>query len=53
MGVGYMIVKSKYNGYGQVEIKETGHDYDFIAYIEILSSVLIASFGVFSVNEEI
>lgn len=29
-----MIVKSKYDGYGQVEIKTTGHDYDFIAYIE-------------------
>ena len=32
--VDIMIVKSKYDGYGQVEIKETGHDYDFIAYIE-------------------
>lgn len=29
-----MIVKSKYNGYGEVEIKETGNEYDFIAYIE-------------------
>ena len=29
-----MIIKSKYEGYGQVELKTTGHDYDFIAYIE-------------------
>lgn len=29
-----MIVKSKYDGYGQVNIKSTGHDYDFIATIE-------------------
>ena len=29
-----MIIKSKYEGYGQVDIKTTGHDYDFIAYIE-------------------
>lgn len=29
-----MIIKSKYDGYGQVEFKETGHDYDFIAYVE-------------------
>lgn len=29
-----MIVKSKYDGYGEVEIKETGHNYDFIAYVE-------------------
>lgn len=29
-----MIVKSKYDGYGKVEIKETGHNYDFIAYVE-------------------
>lgn len=29
-----MIVKSKYNGYGEVEIKETGNEYDFIAYVE-------------------
>lgn len=29
-----MVVKSKYDNYGQVEIKMTEHDYDFIAYIE-------------------
>lgn len=29
-----MVVKSKYNNYGEVEIKETGHNYDFIAYVE-------------------
>lgn len=29
-----MIVKSKYDGYGKVEIKETGKDHDFIAYVE-------------------
>lgn len=29
-----MIVKSKYDGYGEVEVKTTGHDYDFIAHIE-------------------
>lgn len=29
-----MVVKSKYDGYGQVDIKKTGHDYDFIATIE-------------------
>ena len=29
-----MIIKSKYDGYGQVELKETRHDYDFIAYVE-------------------
>lgn len=29
-----MIIKSKYDGYGQVEIKETGRDYDFIAVVE-------------------
>ena len=29
-----MIINSKYDGYGQVEFKETGHDYDFIAYVE-------------------
>lgn len=29
-----MIVKSKYDGYREVEIKETGHNYDFIAYVE-------------------
>ena len=29
-----MIVKSKYDGYGEVEIKETEHNYDFIAYVE-------------------
>lgn len=29
-----MIVKSKYDGYGEVEIKETKHNYDFIAYVE-------------------
>lgn len=29
-----MIVKSKYEGYGEVDIKMTGHDYDFIATIE-------------------
>lgn len=29
-----MIIKSRYEGYGQVDIKITGHDYDFIAYIE-------------------
>lgn len=28
-----MVIKSKYNE-GQVEFKETGHDCDFIAYIE-------------------
>lgn len=28
-----MIVKSRYDGYGQVEFNETGHDYDYIAYI--------------------
>lgn len=29
-----MVVKSKYDEYGQVELKETGQDYDFIAYVE-------------------
>ena len=29
-----MVVKSKYDGYGEVEIKKTGYDYDFIATIE-------------------
>lgn len=29
-----MLVKSKYNNYGEVEIKETRHNYDFIAYVE-------------------
>lgn len=29
-----MIVKSRYDGYGKVKIKETGHEYDFIAYVE-------------------
>lgn len=29
-----MLVKSKYNNYGEVEIKETEHNYDFIAYVE-------------------
>ena len=29
-----MIVKSKYDGYGEVEIKDTGCNYDFIAYVE-------------------
>ena len=28
-----MIIKSKHEGYGQVEFNETGHDYDYIAYI--------------------
>lgn len=29
-----MIIKSKYAGYGEIDFKETGHDYDFIATIE-------------------
>lgn len=29
-----MIIKSKYDGYGKIELKETGQDYDFIAYVE-------------------
>lgn len=29
-----MVIKSKYSGYGQVEFNETGHDYDFIAYVK-------------------
>jgi hypothetical protein len=29
-----MIIKSKYDGYGKIELKETGRDYDFIAYVE-------------------
>lgn len=29
-----MIIKSKYEGYGKVNFKETGRDYDFIAVIE-------------------
>lgn len=29
-----MIIKSRYDGYGEVEIKKTGHNYDFIAYVE-------------------
>lgn len=28
------IIKSKYGGYGEIDFKETGHDYDFIATIE-------------------
>ena len=28
------IIKSKYEGYGEVRLSETGHDYDFIAVIE-------------------
>ena len=28
------IIKSKYEGYGEIDFKETGHDYDFIAIIE-------------------
>lgn len=28
-----MIIKSKYDGYGEVNINSTGHDYDFIATI--------------------
>lgn len=34
MEVDGMLIKSKYNGYGKVEFKETGHDYDFIGYVE-------------------
>lgn len=29
-----MIIKSKYDGYGEIEFTETGKDYDFIATIE-------------------
>jgi hypothetical protein len=29
-----MVVKSKYEGYGEVNFRMTGHDYDFIATIE-------------------
>lgn len=29
-----MIIKSKYEGYGKINFKETGRDYDFIAAIE-------------------
>lgn len=29
-----MIVESKYKGYGELELRETGHDYDFIATVE-------------------
>lgn len=29
-----MIIKSKYDGCGKVELKETGRDYDFVAYVE-------------------
>lgn len=29
-----MVVKSKYDCYGQVDIKKSGRDYDFIATIE-------------------
>lgn len=29
-----MIIKSRYDDCGEVEIKKTGHDYDFIAYVE-------------------
>lgn len=28
------IIKSKYEGYGEVRLSETDHDYDFIAVIE-------------------
>lgn len=28
------IIKSKYEGYGEIDFKETGYDYDFIATIE-------------------
>lgn len=29
-----MIIQSKYKGYGSISLTETGHDYDFIAYLE-------------------
>lgn len=29
-----MLIKSKYDGYGQVEFKKTGRDYDFVATVE-------------------
>lgn len=28
-----MIIKSKYEGCGSISLMETGHDYDFIAYL--------------------
>lgn len=28
-----MIIKSKYEGYGQVELKKIGYDFDFIACV--------------------
>lgn len=29
-----MIIKSKYENCGSISLTETGHDYDFVAYIE-------------------